>query len=92
MTIVVEMIVDRGMGGGEFLQGLYIPELRHRTLSSPERLVRILGTIVEPASTFLIGSIADYVRAARYDRSRSVTIAFGRPYRFIARLRMSTAE
>ena len=58
---VVEMIVDRGMGGGEFLQGLYFPELRHRTLSSPERLVRVLGTIVEPASTLLIGSIADDV-------------------------------
>ena len=31
--------------------------------------------------------------AARYDRSRSVTIALGRPYRFIARLRnLSAAE
>ena len=38
VAVVVEMIVDRGMGGGEFLQGLYIPELRHRALSSPERL------------------------------------------------------
>ncbi len=58
---MVEMIVDRGMGSGEFLQGLYVPELRHRTFSSPEWLVRILGAIVEPASTFLSGSIADDV-------------------------------
>ncbi len=61
VAVVVEMIVDRGMGGGEFLQGLYVPELCHRTLSSPEWLVRILGPIVEPAPTFLIGGIADDV-------------------------------
>ena len=57
---MVEMVVDRGMGGGKFLQGLYIPELRHRALSSPEWLMRIFGSIVEPAPTFLIGGVADY--------------------------------
>ncbi len=36
---LVEVVVDRGMGGGEFLQGLYISELRHRSFSSSERLV-----------------------------------------------------
>ncbi len=30
MAILIEVIVDRGVGGGEFLQGLYISELRHR--------------------------------------------------------------
>ncbi len=60
MTVVVEMIVDRGMGGGEFLQGLDVSEFRHRTLSSPERLVRILSSIVEPPPTLLIGSLAEY--------------------------------
>ena len=30
MTVVVEMVVDRGMGGSEFLQGLDIPEAGHR--------------------------------------------------------------
>ncbi len=48
------------MGGGEFLQGLYIPELLHRSFSSSERLVRILSAIVEPPTTLLIGSIADF--------------------------------
>ncbi len=28
VAILVEVVVDRGMGGGEFLQGLYISELR----------------------------------------------------------------
>jgi len=26
VAVAVEVIVDRGMGGGEFLQGLYVPE------------------------------------------------------------------
>ena len=39
VAILVEVVVDRGMGGGEFLQGLYISELRHRSFSSSERLV-----------------------------------------------------
>jgi len=32
VAVVIEMIVDQDMGGGELLQGLYVPELRHRTL------------------------------------------------------------
>ena len=39
VTVEVEMIVDRGMDGGEFLQGLYVPEFRHRTLPSSEWLM-----------------------------------------------------
>ncbi len=39
VTVVVEMIMDRGMDGGEFLQGLDVPEFRHRSLSSSKRLV-----------------------------------------------------
>ena len=35
----VEMIMDRGVDGGKLLQCLYVPELRHRTLSSSERLM-----------------------------------------------------
>ena len=61
VAILVEVVVDRGMGGGEFLQGLYVPEPRHRSFSSSERLVRILGSIVEPPTALLIGSIADYL-------------------------------
>ncbi len=39
MTVLVEMIVDRGMSGGELLKGLHVPEFRHRALSSSKRLV-----------------------------------------------------
>ncbi len=39
VTVVVEMIVDRGVDGGELLQGLDVPEVRHRPLSSSKRLV-----------------------------------------------------
>ena len=61
VAVLVEVIVDRGVGGGEFLQGLYVSELRHRTFSSPERLVGILGSIIAPPTTLLIGCIANYV-------------------------------
>ncbi len=48
VTVSIEVIVDRGVDGGEFLKGLYIPEFRHRPLSSSERLMRVLSPIVEP--------------------------------------------
>ena len=32
VTIEVEVIVDRGVGGGELLEGFHVPELRHRFL------------------------------------------------------------
>lgn len=61
MTVVVEMVVDRGMDGGELLQGFDIPEPGHRPFPSSKRLVRVLGSIVEPATTLLISAIADLV-------------------------------
>ena len=60
VAIMVEMVVDRSMGGGKFLQGLSISERRHGALSPPEWLRGIFRSIVEPAPTFLIGGIADY--------------------------------
>ncbi len=39
VAILIEVVVDRGMDGGEFLKGLHVPELRHRPLSSSERLM-----------------------------------------------------
>ena len=61
VAILVDVIVDEGMGGGEFLQGLYISEHRHRCFSPPERLVEILGPIVEPPATDLRLSITDHI-------------------------------
>jgi hypothetical protein len=39
VAIVVKVIVDRGVDGGEFLQGLDVPEFRHCPFPSSERLV-----------------------------------------------------
>ena len=39
VAIVVKVIVDRGVNGGEFLQGLDVPEFRHCPFPSSERLV-----------------------------------------------------
>ena len=39
VAIVVKVIVDRGVDGGEFLQGLDVPEFRHCLFPSSERLV-----------------------------------------------------
>ncbi len=39
VSVEVEMVVDRGMNGGEFLRGFDAPELRRRSFSSSERLV-----------------------------------------------------
>jgi PQQ enzyme repeat len=39
VAIVVKVIVDRGVDGGEFLQGLEVPEFRHCPFPSSERLV-----------------------------------------------------
>jgi hypothetical protein len=39
VTVVVEVVVDRGMGSGKLLESLHVSELRHRSFSSSERLV-----------------------------------------------------
>ena len=61
VAILIEMIMDRGVDGGEFLQGFNVPELRHRPLSSSERLMRVFGPIVEPATALLGDSVTDHL-------------------------------
>ena len=39
LTVLIEMVVDRSMGGGKLLQGFDVSEPGHRPLSSAERLV-----------------------------------------------------
>ncbi len=39
VTVLIEMILDRGVDGGKLLQSPYVPEFRHCTLSSSERLM-----------------------------------------------------
>ena len=60
MAFVVELVVDRGMDGSKFLQGLYVPEIGHCRFPSSERLVRVLGPVVEPTTAGPGGRIADH--------------------------------
>ena len=39
VAVEIEVIMDRGMDGSELLQGLYVSEFCHCSLSSPEWLV-----------------------------------------------------
>jgi hypothetical protein len=59
VAVLVEVVVERGVYGGELLKGLHVPEIRHRRLSSSERLMRIFGPIVVPTTALLSASVAD---------------------------------
>ena len=52
MTSVIEVIVNRGMHSGEFLQRLDVSERRHRPFPPSKREMRILGSVVQPACAF----------------------------------------
>ena len=48
------------MNGGEFLQGLDVPEFRHRPFPSSERLMRVFSPVVQQLSDDLVAGVADY--------------------------------
>jgi len=50
MALLVEVVMDGPVYGGEFLECSHPPEAEHRPLSSSQRLVRILGAVVDPAA------------------------------------------
>jgi len=58
MSLLIEMVADGGMNGGEFLQTSHAAEPLHGPFSSSKRQVRILRPIVHPAASFLLVSIA----------------------------------
>ncbi len=62
MALVVEVVVGRGMDGGGFLHGLYVPEFDHRPFSSSDRLVRVFGPVVEPSSGLLANLVANHLQ------------------------------
>jgi hypothetical protein len=49
VAFLVEVVVDRAVNRGEFLQTSHAPEPEHRPFSSSEWLVRILDAVVQPA-------------------------------------------
>ena len=53
------MVVDRGVNGGEFLQSSRLSEPQHGALPPSERLMGVLGAIVQPAAGFLLVRVAD---------------------------------
>ncbi len=60
VSVLVEVVVERGMDGSELLKGLHVPGRRHRPLSSSERLMRVFGPVVEPATADPSGSVTDH--------------------------------
>ena len=62
MAFLVEMVVDRGMDGGKFLQTSHAPEPEHRPFPSSKRQVRILRPVVLPTAGFLAVSRTDHLQ------------------------------
>ncbi len=58
------------MDGNERLKGLHVPERRHRPLSSLERLMRVFGPVVEPATADSSGSVTDHRHRREADNLR----------------------
>jgi N-acyl-D-aspartate/D-glutamate deacylase len=56
VALLIKMLVDRGMGGGELLQAAHPPEALHRPLSSSQRLMGIFDAVVQPAAGALGGA------------------------------------
>jgi hypothetical protein len=60
-ALLIEMVVDGGMNCDEFLQTLDAAEPLHASLRSSKRNVGILSPIVQPAASFLLVGIADFL-------------------------------
>ena len=61
----IEMVVNRSVHGSEFLQRLHLPKSQHRSLSSSERQVRILRSIVQPTAHLTAFQIAQFAHCRR---------------------------
>jgi hypothetical protein len=48
VSFLVEVVTDKSVDGGNFLQTSHPHEAKHRPFSAPKRLARILCTIVHP--------------------------------------------
>jgi hypothetical protein len=51
VAVVVEVVVDRGVGGGKLLESFHVPELRHgivraNSFTLPKRQNRILRSLI----------------------------------------------
>ncbi len=65
MSFLVEVVVNRTVGSGKFLQTSHPPKAKHRPLPSSEGLMRILDAIVQPAANLaLVDSTQAFERRA----------------------------
>ena len=63
MTFLVEVVVDGAVERGELLQRSHAPKAQHRPFSSSERLVTVLGPVVQPAASFAFADGATMAKA-----------------------------
>jgi hypothetical protein len=69
-AFLVEVVVDRAVDCGEFLQTSRPPEAEHGPLPSSKRLMRVLGPVVLPTTDDASVVIAERVRRqAEWDQS-----------------------
>jgi hypothetical protein len=59
MSFLVEMVVNRGVDGDEFLQTSRSPKSQQGSLSSSKRQAGILGAIIFPATCLLAICVTD---------------------------------
>lgn len=59
VALLVEVVMDLAMKGGEFLQRSHAPEAQHRPLSSSERLVTVLEMVVQLSASFAFADGAE---------------------------------
>lgn len=91
-SVVVEVVADGGVSGGELLQASHGPEPRHRTFSPSKRQVRVLSPIVLVPAGDLSTFVPDLALRCAVRPNAVLTTSSGRPYRFIAFLRNFNAE
>jgi hypothetical protein len=56
-----EVIVERGVDGGEFLSRLHMPQSEHRPLPPSERQAAVLHLVVDPVANFLPVAVSPFV-------------------------------
>jgi hypothetical protein len=65
ITFGVELVVKRGLDGGEHFHRLHVPKLYHCSHASSEREMAVLGPIVQPAAGLLAVQISKFTHRSR---------------------------
>tara|TARA_R100001086_G_scaffold245493_2_gene176473 strand:- start:36 stop:296 length:261 start_codon:yes stop_codon:yes gene_type:complete len=77
VALQIEQVVDGGMGGCKPLQTLHSPELEHCSLSSSERKMRVLCSVVRPAFGDLALRVAGHAVGEMEEFPLKVSISGG---------------